>query len=148
MSAIVDFLEGSGPDNAGRPVNEVLAFGLGALESRHDFIQWLFPLAEASRAVPGSPILKAAEIQTLKASALAQANLAAARKRMAWFYEWTDHWLQPGDHNHLRITRIIKSQRLLVGDAEADQFRARILAKVSRLDADLSQVTRQHWAGA
>jgi hypothetical protein len=148
VSAAVDFLEGSGLDGSGRRIAEVLAFGLGALESHHDFIQWLFPLPEASRAVPGSPVLTAAEILAIKASPKAQANLAAAQRRMEWFYEWTDHWLQRGDHNQLRITRIIKSVRLLVGDAQADQFRYRILTKAHRLNAEISDTTLRYWAEA
>ena len=148
MSAILDFLEGSGPDAAGRSIAGVLAFGLGALESRHDFIQWLFPLAEASRAVPSSPTLSPQDVVAIRASALAQANLAAAQRRMAWFYESTDHWLGPSDHNHLRITRIIKSLRLLVGDGQADQFRAQILAKVNRRPIEITESTRRYWSEA
>lgn len=148
VSAVLDFLEGSGVDGAGRKINEVLAYGLGALESHHDFIQWLFPLSEPSRAVLGSPVLTHKDILAIRISSKAQSNLAAAQRRMDWFYEWTDHWLQPADHNHLRITRIIKSVRLLVGDTQADQFRLRILAKVQRLNAHMPDSTRRFWAEA
>jgi hypothetical protein len=34
---------------------------------------------------------------------------------MTRFYPGNDHWLVAYDHNHLRITRIIQSLRLLVG---------------------------------
>jgi hypothetical protein len=145
LSAIVDFLEGSGVDRAGRLVTEVLGFGLGPLESRHDFIQWLFPLSEPSAAAPGSPVLEAEDIAAIRASPAAQTHLEAARERMGWFYDQTDHWLRPGDHNQRRITRIIKSLRLLVGDAAADQFRGRILAKANRLLAPVDATTRRYW---
>jgi hypothetical protein len=148
VSAILDFLEGHGVDGAGRRISEVLAFGLGALESHHDYIQWLFPLTEPSGAVPGSPVLDAQDVAAIKASPKAQANLAAAQRRMDWFYEWTDHWLQAGDHNHLRITRIIKSVRLLVGDGQADQFRSRLLSKVQRLKVKIPEPTLRYWRAA
>ena len=38
---------------------------------------------------------------------------------MLVFYRDTRHWRAPVDHNHLRITRIIRSLRLLVSDAAA-----------------------------
>jgi hypothetical protein len=143
MSAIVNFLQGEGTDRAGRSLARVLAFNDAELERHHDFIQWLFPLAEASAAVPGSPILTPADIAALKASAEAQSNLAAASTRMARFYEENDHWLRPSDHNHLRITRIIKSLRLLCGPAPADAFRGRILIRTE--GTPVSATSRRYW---
>jgi hypothetical protein len=148
MSAIVDFLEGDGLDGAGRRHAQILSFGLGALESHHDFIQWLFPLTEASEAVPGSPVLSPEDVAALRASTVAQGRLAAAAERMAVFYETTDHWLRPSDHNHRRISRIIKSLRLLCGDLAAVQFRRRILMRVASRNAPVSEVSQRYWAQA
>jgi hypothetical protein len=143
MSAIVDFLQAEGRDAAGRTVAQVLALGDDDLERRHDFIQWLFPLTEASAAVPGSPVLTASDVATLKASVEAQRHLAAAAVRMGRFYEDKDHWLRASDHNHLRITRIIKSLRLLCGDSAADAFRDRI--RVRAAGASISSTSRHYW---
>jgi hypothetical protein len=148
MSAIVEFLEGRGVDGAGRDLSDVLALGLAELEGRHDFIQWLFPLTEPSAAVSGSPVLSAKDVNALRASPVVQANLVAAARRMGSFYEHTDHWLRAGDHNHLRITRIIKSLRLLVGDGEADRFRQQILAMVAAQGAPVSAVSLRYWMEA
>jgi hypothetical protein len=146
MSAIVDFLTGQGRDAAGRTLDQVLAFSDGELERHHDFIQWLFPLTEASAAVPGSPVLNPADVIALKASAEAQAHLAAAVARLGRFYDENDHWLRASDHNHLRITRIIKSQRMLCGDASADAFRARILKRAEA--TPVSATSRRYWDAA
>ena len=127
MSAVTEFLDGTGTDSAGRRIAEVLAFDDAALEHRHDFVQWLFPLPEPSVAVPGSPVLTDADAAAIRADPAAQANLAAAATRMLAFYRGADAWLAPFDHNHLRITRIIRSLRLLAGDAAADGFRAEVL---------------------
>jgi len=147
-ASIVAFLEGQGPDARGRSLFDVLAFDNAALEIQHDFIQWLFPLREPSRAVPGSPVLSDAEVEAIKASGMAQCALAAATDRMDAFYRATHDWLMPNDHNHLRITRIIRSLRLLVGDDQADAFRAAILAQVEATRAPISPRSRGYWTTA
>jgi hypothetical protein len=145
---ILDFLEGEGTDASGRTVFHVLAMNDVTLERTHDFIQWLFPLPEPSRAVPDSPVLTPDEIQAIRTSELAPIALAGATDRMTAFYGATHDWLMPNDHNHLRITRIIRSLRLLVGDAEADAFRARILARVEATQAPISLRSRGYWETA
>ena len=148
MTAIISFLEGRGVDDAGRLIGDVWRFDEGDLERGHDFIQWLFPLPEPSLAVPGSPILSEAEVAAVRASPAAQEALIRSAKIMAQFYETNDHWLRPRNHNHLRITRIIKSLRLLVDDAAADQFREHILAKVTDRQAAVGSDTWRYWSKA
>jgi hypothetical protein len=148
MSAITAFLEGEGMDSRGRTVFDVLAFDDAALERTHDFIQWLFPLTEPSRAVPDAPVLTAAEVEAIRRSVMAQCSLAAATDRMAAFYGAGHDWLMPNDHNHLRITRIIRSLRLLRDDEAADAFRAFILARVEATRAPVSARSRGYWATA
>jgi hypothetical protein len=148
VSAVVGFLEGSGPDGAGRTVAQVLAFDRDALERHHVFIQWLFPLAEKSAAVLGSPVLSQTDIAEIRGSAKAQWSLMQAAEAMADFYETTTHWLTPTDHNHLRVTRIIKSLRLLCADAAADYFRERVLLRVRATGAPVSKVSRDYWVKA
>ena len=148
MSHVVRFLEGVGLDAAGRTVAQVLAFDDDALERHHDFIQWLFPLSDKSAAVPGSPVLSQADIAEIRGSAKAQWSLMQGAEAMADFYETTTHWLTPTNHNHLRITRIIKSLRLLCADAAADYFRERILLRVRATAAPVCKVSRDYWAKA
>ena len=148
MSALADFLAGRSPDAHGRTHSGILAWPDEDLEARHDFIQWLFPLPEASRAVPGSPVLGQADIEAVRASPAAQRNLAAATGRMLAFYRARDHWLRSHDHNHLRITRIIRSLRLLAGEAPADAFRSAILARVGQNGGGVNPTTLDYWAQA
>lgn len=147
-SPVVSFLEGEGRDAAGRTLFDVLAMDNAALERTHDFIQWLFPLPEPSAAVPGAPVLTPEDIQAVHDSEVAHIALAGGTDRMANFYRATHDWLMPNDHNHRRITRIIRSLRLLVGDAEADAFRAVILARVEATRAPISARSRGYWATA
>jgi hypothetical protein len=148
MSAITAFLEGDGTDSQGRTIFDVIALDDDALERMHDFIQWLFPLTEPSRAVPDAPVLTAAEVEAIRRSVMAQCALAAATDRMAAFYGATHDWLMPNDHNHLRITRIIRSLRLLRDDAAADAFKAFILARVEATRAPVSTRSRGYWTTA
>jgi len=147
-SPIVAFLEGEGEDAGGRTLFEVLALDNLALEQRHDFIQWLFPLPEPSSAAPRSPVLVPDDIRAIRDSELAPSALAAATDRMNAFYRTTHDWLMPNDHNHRRITRIIRSLRILVGDEAADAFRAGILTRVEATRAPISARSRGYWATA
>ena len=146
--AVAAFLEGDGRDARGRTLFEVLAMDNVALEQTHDFIQWLFPLREPSGAVPDAPVLTDAEVEIIRNSGMAQCALAAATDRMDAFYRGTHDWLMPNDHNHLRITRIIRSLRLLVGDEQADAFKAAILSRVEATRAPVSARSRGYWATA
>ena len=118
------------------------------LERHHDFIQWLFPLAAPSGANRRAPVLSAEDVAEVHASGMAQIALAAATDRMAVFYLRNGHWLTPYDHNHLRITRIIKSLGLLRGPGEAEDFRQIILRRDAEAGRPVSAGSRQHWIDA
>ena len=122
------FLAGAGPDGRGRRVTDVLEFSDRDLERHHDFIQWLFPLPARSSAQPGAPVLSDDEIAAIREDPRAASNLSRGSERMLRFYRDTDGWLSLADHNHLRITRIIRSLNLLVGQEAARTFYQTILA--------------------
>lgn len=143
---LLAFLRGDGTDGSGRTFAEVLAFDDDALEYHHDFIQRLFPLDEASRAVPGSPVLDVATIAALRASPTAQDRLQRAAERMLRFYRDTRAWRRTFDHNHLRITRIIKSLRILAGDDAADAWKRAIIALAE--GAPIDPTARRFWDAA
>ena len=147
-SAVVDFLTGAGTDGAGRDIFDVLAMDDAAIEQGHDFIQWLFPLRERSGPNPNAPVLTDDEVEEIRESPAAQASLAAGTDRLAVFYQRNGHWLTASDHNHLRITRIIKSLRLLRGDELADAFRTLILARVEEAGSPIGKPTLGFWARA
>ncbi len=146
MSPVHAFLRGDGPDGRGRKLADVLAFDDAALEAHHDYIQWLFPLREPSRAVPGSPVISDADAVAIRADSQAQDGFAAGLSRMMRFYSETDHWLVAFDHNHLRISRIIAATRDLLGVEEASAFHSLILSRDARGAVDRS--ARRYWAAA
>ena len=125
---IVGFLEGKTPDHRGRILAMLLQQTDHQAETTHDYIQCLFPLDEPSRSVNGAPVLTELEIDEIRDSSLAQANLAKSARWFLGFLERNNHWVTKYNHNHLRITRVIKSLRLLASDEAADEFRDKVLA--------------------
>jgi len=126
---IVEFYEGTAPDDRGRFRDQILRFDDDRLEDVHDFIQWLFPLPERSAANPSAPILDDAAIDAFARHPQLRAALRQSLDRMLEFYGfgWSGerivkarcfadrsaNWLRPGNHNHLRLTRILRSLQLL-----------------------------------
>mgnify|MGYP001217593897 FL=1 len=123
MTEIVGFLEGGTPDHRGRILAMLLQQTDQQAERTHDYIQWLFPLDEPSRSINGVPVLTELEIDEIRQSSLAQINLAKSARWFLGFLERNDHWITKYNHSHLRITRVIKSLRLLASDKAADEFK-------------------------
>ena len=145
---IVAFLGGVGPDSHGRLLNDIWAFSDAEIERTHNFIQWLFPLAEASLSVPGSPTLTSDEIAAVRLSDAAKTSIVKSGEWYTAFLSKNSHWKVKYDHNHLRITRTIKSLRLLVSDDEANSFCDNVFALLGD-DAELiDEKARSFWLAA
>ena len=145
---IYAFLRGDGPDGRSRRLADVLGFDDDQIESTHDFIQWVFPLPEPSRAVPGAPVLGAKEAAAIRADPRAQDGMRAALARMTRFYARADGWLTAFDHNHLRITRIIAATRNLLGKDAAAAFHAAILARHEAAGRPINPDSLRRWQRA
>ena len=154
-SAIVSFYLGQGSDSEGRKIEQICAWDDNLLEEVHDYIQWLFPLLARSRFNPNAPVLTKADIQTFRTSDELKSRLLSSFRRMLQFYglqcletdgtiaitiadsfpERRQDWLNWGDHNHLRITRILTSLRLLGLDQYAQAF-FKCLTQIYRTEPD------------
>ncbi|WP_112661612.1 opioid growth factor receptor-related protein [Microvirga flavescens] len=142
------YLAGLGTDDSSRTLDDALAFSDDALEYVHDYIQWLFPLPTRSMAQPGAPILTPQDIAQIRTDERALANLQRASQRMREFYERTDGWLTFNDHNHLRITRILRSLKLLVGPEVANDFYAFIAKRHENANAPVNPRNVRYWTEA
>lgn len=111
MSQILDFLRGTGTDDKGRTLSEILGWSDEQLENSHDTIQWLFPLNVPSNYNSNAPVLSDEEIEIIKKDELIQKNIIKSYYRFVRFYNDFD-WVTPNNHNYLRLTRILKSLRL------------------------------------
>lgn len=134
---LIRFFEG-GVDDDGRRLEEILRWDDMRLEMVHDYIQWLFPLPEASGANPRAPVLDAKAVATIRGDVAMQRRLRAAFERMLEFYGFvleddavvegpqfakaSRNWLHPGNHNHLRLSRMLRSLRVLGMEDEAAEL--------------------------
>lgn len=139
---LIAFYRDGAPDDSNRTLAQILGWDDRRLEAIHNYIQWLFPLPERSGANPSAPTLDPATIAEFRATPVMRDRLRQAFLRMLRFYglgltrESTDsptpvvtraanfaprshEWLSPMNHNHLRLTRILRSLRLLGLEAES-----------------------------
>lgn len=165
MNRLLAFYYGSHPDHQGRLLAEILRQDDLWWETTHDFIQWVFPLAEASRVVPGSPLVDRATAQAFGSDEILQAHLRASYGRMLAFLglrhdgrtvvkaaSWPARraeWFTQPTHNSLRITRVLKSLQLLGLTAEAAAFHAALQALCEHEPgAGIGAEARRYWARA
>jgi hypothetical protein len=138
---IVGFYSGTEPDHRGRYVHEIQAWPGDELEAIHDYIQWLFPLPERSGFNIAAPVLTQESIQEFRTRHDLQDRLRVSFLRMMNFYGLETRfgkkitvtrapnfatnatgWLSPSNHNHLRITRILRCLTVLGLEVEAKAF--------------------------
>jgi len=140
-SRLLDFYLGVGTDDRGRYLREMLQWPDAQLEKVHDYIQWMFPLTEKSAFNIHAPVLTPLEIDEFRSNPKLRQNSKASFVRILGFYglilsgshpskvkralyfeESSVNWISPGNHNHLRITRILKSLLTLGLEEEAIAF--------------------------
>jgi hypothetical protein len=166
--ALLSFYRGDAPDWNGRRLEEIWSWTDQRLEAVHDYIQWMFPLSVRSGANPDAPILGPISIGAFAASDELRGRLERSLRVMLRFYgleetrtadalhvvrsgHFRDRarvWLSPGNHNHLRLTRIMTSLRVL---GLAAQARA-LWECLSQIAADfpdrVTPATLEYWRAA
>jgi hypothetical protein len=161
---IVDFYLGKATDTAGRTLREIHAWGYQELETVHDYIQWLFPLPEPSQYNPHAPVLDAEQIAKFHTDPELRAQLLASFDKMLGFYgfernnmsiirsniweERSCNWLRPGNHNHLRLTRILRSLSILGLKDQAYTFFEALNAVFAEESNAISVTTMEYWKRA
>jgi hypothetical protein len=160
---IVLFYRG-GRDSAGRTLAEILSWGDDRLEAVHDFIQWVFPTRQPSGVNPDAPLASDATAAAFAADAVLRDRLRGALDRLLAFYGLRRQgprieidpsgfplrsrvWLRPGNHNHLRLTRIMQSLAALGQRDDAVALQRCLLEDVCRgPQADsVSNRTKAFW---
>lgn len=130
MSRVVQFYRLENVHPLKYTIEEMWAWDDRQLERMHNFIQWWFPLDEPSGNSLGAPILTKHEIEQFHTDKEIQKRLLKSFSIMMNYYglafdeeagkierakdfEKRSGWLFPDNHNYLRITRILKSMKLL-----------------------------------
>ncbi|KAL2042379.1 hypothetical protein N7G274_004869 [Stereocaulon virgatum] len=139
-------------DTKGRTLTQILSWNDDQLEYHHDYIQLLFPLPEGSPFNLSAPIIDRATFNAFRTRDDLQSQLRLSLICMLHFYGFSffhdqDHntgfdpslrsnqvvrshrfdrasrnWVKKFNHNHLRITRILRSLRVLGLEEEAKGF--------------------------
>ena len=162
MSQLLRFYSGSHPDHRGRTLAEILRQDDQWLELTHDYIQWLFPLADLSRASLNAPLLDKATIQAFEADEQLRSHMRASLVRMLRFFglqisragvsksaNWDDRkseWFTENTHNSLRLTRMMKSLHALGFTWEARQLQNALeLLCSTEADCGVDETSRRFW---
>jgi hypothetical protein len=161
MDRLQRFFLGTGTDDRGRLLDDVLRQDDAWLEHTHDFIQWLFPLVERSGAAPGAPTLDAAAIEAFARDPALRRGLRAGLDRMLAFYglawdgtrigkaaSWAVRkrdWFTRDTHNNLRITRMLKSLSVLGLRDEARALHAALAGLRGEPDCGIGATAWRYW---
>ena len=166
---LLRFYRLEGPDSHGRTLPEIWAWDAARLEGVHDYIQWLFPLTEPSAFNPRSPVLTEETIAAFRTDAQLRERLLRSLALMLDFYglalesvgngtAWIEPapgfvarsrgWLHAGNHNHLRLTRILTSLRLLGLEDHARALFNRLDAIARDHPHAVSATTLAYWRKA
>ena len=154
-SLLLNFYLGTGTDHMGRRLEAIIRKDDRWFEQTHDYIQWLFPLYVGSQFNPNAPILTDEVSEMFNTPShpdfpILHKNFSAAIQRMLVFYgyfngplnpdqveptgEWrnkADNWLCDGNHNYMRITRMLRCMTLLGRHKLAVSFRDALLDAAS-----------------
>lgn len=165
MNRLLAFYYGSHPDHRGRMLVEILKQDDLWFELTHDYIQWLFPLTELSRASTNAPLLDKATIAAFQTDELLRNHLRASFVRMLAFFglkvtregvhkatTWDarrGEWFLENTHNSLRITRMLKRMNLLGMRWEAQALNAALQALCeSEPGCGIDATSRTFWREA
>nr|POF17139.1 opioid growth factor receptor [Quercus suber] len=155
-------------------LRDILKWNSSTLEARHDYIQHLFPLPEPSPFNSGAATLTKHVRDEFHARPELRLNLLQAFNCMCVFYgfapnfrdgdfapgklealprgahfaELAHSWGRHFDHNHLRMTRIIRSIRILGLEAEARMFYETLVRENVQLGNVINQRSLGLWRHA
>ena len=160
---LLGFMKGERPDHQGRMIEDIWALSPFWLEHTHDYIQWLFHIPEASRFNQFAPVLTPTVQDAFNAEDVLKAQQRQSLDVMLDFFGLerdeqsitarpelsieTHIWLKTGGHNHLRITRIIRSLALCHQKALARRFQQAVIEIGSRQGV-VSHTSVTYWREA
>lgn len=162
-NSLIAFYLSEGSDHQGRKIEHVWALPPFWLEHTHDYIQWLFPIPEAGRFNGFAPRLGSKEQAAFAASETLRERQRHSLDIMLGFFglereglvikplaELTiqNHiWLKRGGHNHLRISRIIRSLHLCYQPELATAVQQAVI-EIGTSHGVVSTESCRHWLAA
>ena len=148
---ILGFLNGTSEDYKGRKYKETIQWSDEELEYCHDQVQHVFPLHEESHMAKNFPVLSKEIVEEAKKNEAILNNIKAGAKRFERFFgigAFKDprkifKWAHQGNHNLLRITRIIRCLRLFGLEDEAREFYDDAIEVAH--NSNVSLITLSYW---
>ena len=142
------FLLNESCDHKGRMLSDIYKFSDKEIEATHDFIQIVFPLAEPSFWSSNKYFIESQQqIDSLSKNKNVKEAILQSASWYISFLKRNNHWKNVNDHNLKRITRMIKSVRLIVGDIEADKIKNEIIS-IKNIEKLVSQKSIKYWKNA
>ena len=142
------FLLNESCDHKGRMLSDIYKFSDNEIEATHDFIQIVFPLAEPSFWSSNKYFIESQQqIDSLSKNKNVKEAILQSASWYISFLKRNNHWKNVNDHNLKRITRMIKSVRLIVGDIEADNIKKEIIS-IKNIEKLVSQKSIKYWENA
>lgn len=160
----------SGEENKIGTIQRIVNFSDEQLENSHTYIQHVFPLKEHSNFNSSAPVLSDEEVNWINSEEgnVARNNLKKMFLRMLDFYgmslvnknghllcilnsnfhDKADNWFHMDNHNYLRITRILKSLRLLGLEEHALAFYNALSHLYENYPDKISEETFNYWTDA
>ncbi|HUP38984.1 MAG TPA: opioid growth factor receptor-related protein [Vicinamibacterales bacterium] len=146
-------------------LSHVRQYSFDDLERHHDYIQWLFPLREPSGANASAPLLSADDTAAFESDESLRKALLQSFRLMVRFYgldlwegrpeikivrgkhfsERRHVWLTRGNHNFLRISRILRSLTLLGLGSYALAFLKCLEAIYADEASTIGDTTIEYW---
>ncbi len=166
---IVLFYLSQKPNFQGRMIDEIWSWDYQKLEYVHNYIQWLFPTLGKSRFNPTVPTLNSETIQAFRTHEELKLRLFKSFKIMLKFYglecnKWDspeikiikseeyqsrkNNWITKGNHNYLRITRIISCLNTLGLNKYARAFFQCLTLIYQEEKTNISSDTFMYWQNA
>lgn len=122
-SEVVAFYRGETVRHCRHILEEVWSYSTEELEKNHDYIQWLFPLDRPSAHNPDAPVLTENDIRTFRTNPdLLSRVLTSAEVFVEFLGKTPGVWTTGEDHNHLRITRMLKCLVLMGMASQARKY--------------------------
>jgi hypothetical protein len=163
MSQLLDFYRLQAPDLEGRMLSDIWSWSDNELEQCHDFIQWMFPLDEPSSVNADAPLVTQEDQASFRSDFVLRNAYQRSLKRFLQFlglgiaadgsvgrainFDSKEAVWKYTNHNCLRITRLLKSLRLLGFESEAAAVWKCL--KVMHEDGGfVSQNTFEYWIDA
>lgn len=164
---IYNFYCGNGRDMYGRTFEEIISKSNVWMEFNHTFIQRLFPLDEPSGADETAPVLTEELVKKMRMNPKAIQRMKKAFTRMMKLYgfqviygmadnkienvishrKW-HYWITFNNHNYKRISRILKSLRLMGLNEEAEKFFVVLENLYNSYSFEIGKKAYSYWCAA